>query len=98
VLEPVRHPFADHARRRGWRAVYRYENRVVLLPVVCWVLTEYCGGTRAVLGWVPEGKFIDQADSDSYDGFDGYLEPGSAAPTVSTQASLPSAQSDTESP
>jgi hypothetical protein len=66
-------PLQIRPAAEGWRAVYRYEDRVVMLPVVCWVLTEYCDGTRGVVGWVPEGKLLDQADSDSYTGFDGYL-------------------------
>jgi hypothetical protein len=66
----------------GWRAVYRYETEVVMLPIVCWVLTEYCDDTRAVVGWVAEGTDVDRADSDSYTGFDYYLGPGCKLPKV----------------
>jgi hypothetical protein len=76
------HPLQVMPAAEGWRAVYRYEDRVVTLQVVCWVLTEYCDSTRDVVGWVLDGKSVDRADSDSYVGFDGYLEPGSAAPPL----------------
>jgi hypothetical protein len=82
--DPSGHPLQMMPAGEGWRAVYRDEDRVVTVPVVCWVLTEYCGGIRGIVGWVSHGTCFAPADDENIVGFDGYLEPGSPAPTIDT--------------